>query len=711
MKFNKYSKIISFFAVIGGILLWLAPAQALDFDTPPFKDLNYQGVYVSQSIKDPITLKTGETKEITIKIKNTGKTTWSSTGANFVSAYTIDPNYRASVFYNSNWLGKSQPAKISAAAKPGQTAEIKIKLTAPDKTGDYTERFYLAAENKTWIKSSYFYLTIKVIASAGTTATAGAYNFTRDLELGMSGADVKELQKYLNGAGYIVANSGVGSIGHETTLFGDLTKIALKKFQTANKISPATGYFGPLTRNFINKAIAAAQISEEDLSGNSALDGQDVAQEISTEYRANLAVMSAHEIKANGGDLIQFSVRYINDGTETWNSYLWQEAGSSRNDGSTSSEKIVVADSSWLTANKIYTKNETVEPKKPTQVDFYFRAPVKKGKYIVRFQLTANGHTLDGGTLELPVEVLNDAPAGYQTPVFSSARALVAEPRIRVGLYKAETPVEFKSPFVYQVYAGEILKGTLFPNELATLKYADGVYTFLNGSLDFNAREIIRLVPLETNNYFELVNYSRKVSWKGNKNFNLYRGVMEYRYSPKSNAPWVVNELQMEDYIAGIGETSNGAAMEYIKAILVAARSYAYYHINNGLPADQRTFDVYATTADQLYLGYNSEVIGPRIVQAERATVGEMVTYNSQPVVTPYFGHSNGYTRTWSQVWGGTDKPWLQSVFCKYDSGSMFGHGVGMSAGDAASRADKDGWTYDQLLKYYYTGVQVEKIY
>jgi len=30
---------------------------------------------------------------------------------------------------------------------------------------------------------------------------------------------------------------------------------------------------------------------------------------------------------------------------------------------------------------------------------------------------------------------------------------------------------------------------------------------------------------------------------------------------------------------------------------------------------------------------------------------------------------------------------------------------------DAAVRADKDGWTYVQLLQYYYAGVEVEKIY
>jgi stage II sporulation protein D len=343
-----------------------------------------------------------------------------------------------------------------------------------------------------------------------------------------------------------------------------------------------------------------------------------------------------------------------------------------------------------------------------------FRAPAEQGEYTARFQLTANGHTLDGGTLELPVTVTADAPVGYTAPTFSSAttRTLIVEPNIRVGLYKVTEPVKFQSPYNYEVWAGEILKGTLPANELAEIKYYDGLYTFTAQSLSFTVRDKIRLMPTDYNGYFNLANYDRYVSWKGAKNFNAYRGTMEFKYSDNSGVPWVVNELPLDAYIAGIAETSNGAAMEYIKALLVAARSYAYFHMNNGTPADQRTFDVVATTADQLYLGYNSEVLMPRVVQAARATFGEMVTYGGTPVVTPYFGHSDGKTRTWKEVWGGTDKAWLIPVVCKYDVGeTMWGHGVGMSAQDAAYRADKDAWTYDQLLKYYYTGVAVERIY
>jgi hypothetical protein len=37
----------------------------------------------------------------------------------------------------------------------------------------------------------------------------------------------------------------------ETDVFGALTRAALARFQAANNIVPAAGYFGPLTRAFI----------------------------------------------------------------------------------------------------------------------------------------------------------------------------------------------------------------------------------------------------------------------------------------------------------------------------------------------------------------------------------------------------------------------------------------------------------------------------
>lgn len=75
--------------------------------------------------------------------------------------------------------------------------------------------------------------------------------FLRDLELGMQDEDVRELQKFLNTRGFLVAESGDGSSGNETDYFGTFTRAALARFQAAQGIAPAAGYFGPITRGHI----------------------------------------------------------------------------------------------------------------------------------------------------------------------------------------------------------------------------------------------------------------------------------------------------------------------------------------------------------------------------------------------------------------------------------------------------------------------------
>lgn len=85
--------------------------------------------------------------------------------------------------------------------------------------------------------------------TANTGVATGGY--TRDLEIGMKGDDVRKLQKYLNANGYLVSNSGDGSPGYETTFFGSLTQKALITFQRAKGITPSAGYFGPKTRAYV----------------------------------------------------------------------------------------------------------------------------------------------------------------------------------------------------------------------------------------------------------------------------------------------------------------------------------------------------------------------------------------------------------------------------------------------------------------------------
>ncbi len=93
------------------------------------------------------------------------------------------------------------------------------------------------------------------------TSPAGSCGFTRDLTTGVTGEDVKCLQQYLNSAGHKVASSGAGSPGSETTYFGNLTKSAVASWQAANAVSPAAGYFGPISRAKYDALVAGGPVT------------------------------------------------------------------------------------------------------------------------------------------------------------------------------------------------------------------------------------------------------------------------------------------------------------------------------------------------------------------------------------------------------------------------------------------------------------------
>lgn len=88
--------------------------------------------------------------------------------------------------------------------------------------------------------------------------------FIRNLQIGDTGLDVKELQTTLNNLGVQVASYGPGSPGNETEYFGSLTHNAVTRFQNLYArdilypigLSRGTGYFGFQTRAKISEIMA-----------------------------------------------------------------------------------------------------------------------------------------------------------------------------------------------------------------------------------------------------------------------------------------------------------------------------------------------------------------------------------------------------------------------------------------------------------------------
>jgi stage II sporulation protein D len=164
----------------------------------------------------------------------------------------------------------------------------------------------------------------------------------------------------------------------------------------------------------------------------------------------------------------------------------------------------------------------------------------------------------------------------------------------------------------------------------------------------------------------------------------------------------------MEMYGRGTGETSNASNEEFQKALMTAYRTYAYYHYTHGTKRGREFMHLISTADDQVYFGYEREVLAPTVTEAVEATRGIIVTYDDELAITPYFSRSDGRTRDWSEVWGG-EVAWAKSVDVPCDYGkTMWGHGVGMSAQGALCMGN-EGWVWDDILTYFYTDTELQQ--
>ncbi|HRH23008.1 MAG TPA: SpoIID/LytB domain-containing protein [Candidatus Magasanikbacteria bacterium] len=431
-------------------------------------------------------------------------------------------------------------------------------------------------------------------------------------------------------------------------------------------------------------------------------------------YQATRIILSKKQIEARGGETVPVIIGFQNTGTNPWTSYTLKSTA-------------VNVENRAGTPKVLVEKQAVVSPSGIARETISLPIPERKGMYTMRLALVPNGIEKASDLGTVTVTVTEDATTITEEEYTESVQPLVRfleEPRIRVGVWKnPEKGVEFvSSDETYTVFDGDTTMGTIPPGTRVSMWQTKGMFYFKGADIEYSTGNFIRLVPANNPHaVFRLANFERLVTYRGKQSFNAYRGAMEYRATKNNDAVYVVNDILFEDYIAGIAETSNEAHMEYMKAILTAARTYGYYMQNH--PSTQgKIFDVVATTADQLYLGYESEVLLPRVVEAAQATRGMMITYDtdanadtmSEIVMTPYFANADTRTRSWSEVWGGAGRPWLVSVPTEYDKRDkkkLYGHGVGMSARDASIRASEKGENFEQLLKYYYTGVGLEKMY
>ncbi len=144
-----------------------------------------------------------------------------------------------------------------------------------------------------------------------------------------------------------------------------------------------------------------------------------------------------------------------------------------------------------------------------------------------------------------------------------------------------------------------------------------------------------------------------------------YRGRLSV-YADGGSRLFVVNELDIEEYLAGIinYEISSAWPQDAVMAQAVAARTYVLYRMER---APAGPYDIEGTTAGQVYRGAAAE--DEAATRAVKRCRGEVLVYNGKPALTVYHSNGGGRTDAAVDIWRGGDEyyPYLRSVFSPYD--------------------------------------------
>ncbi len=185
-----------------------------------------------------------------------------------------------------------------------------------------------------------------------------------------------------------------------------------------------------------------------------------------------------------------------------------------------------------------------------------------------------------------------------------------------------------------------------------------------------------------------------------------YRGVLECRVLNGSLA--LINELSLEDYLAGLAEEPDTEPYEKQRAFAIAARTYAAFYTD---PANRKFPGMPYDGSDdpgifQAYAGVEFEAKNPRWVRAVESTEHSVLRYRGELIKPAYFSSNDGKTRTpaeagWknfpaAEIFTSKPDPWCVGM-------TLRGHGVGMSGCGALGQA-KEGRSAEQILQYYYPG-------
>lgn len=138
-------------------------------------------------------------------------------------------------------------------------------------------------------------------------------------------------------------------------------------------------------------------------------------------------------------------------------------------------------------------------------------------------------------------------------------------------------------------------------------------------------------------------------------------------YIPASDS---VIETDVQAYLTGVVAAEMPAEFEpeALKAQATAARTYLISHINSGRDDAHKGADIctdsthcQAWISEEGFKANRSGALWDKVLNAVKATEGEIITYKGKPISAVFFSTSSGRTEDAENVWG-KEVPYLKSV-------------------------------------------------
>ncbi|MBD3360610.1 hypothetical protein GF366_02285, partial [Candidatus Peregrinibacteria bacterium] len=546
-------------------------ANSFTYEKEKFvKDFDYQ----DRSEVYYLELRPGETVEVTIKLENIGKKSWDSN-----TFIVVDSNPE---FENLISFPGSDPVKLAMIegnnVEPGETGTFRFNIKGGKKSGIINMNI---APLMNGTNKSRDYIVVPVAVQQ----TDFKYEFIDSKYPPKSMGGGQEFTGWvkLKNTGNITWNR----TGENTVLLGtDHEQDRNSKFISPH--SPSNTRIGYLEEDHVKPGeigTFSINLKAPDQPGyykeyfTPVVEGvtwmSDTGMYFETTVYGDLYASSVEKVEASSewqqGKKYLIRIKLRNLGQKSWTKnnlkvVFLKETDLEITDTQLLSDEVKPGETGIITFIAKTADNEELE-RKPLLV-----RPMINGSHLLERPIYVYYKVIENKQLK----DLKQLQKKWSTQTKSINLTSENEENIRVKLSFSGNP-QITANGSYEIYSGTDHLATLSAGEIAEVKLENQKYQVETPKGTFEKDYPIRFIPKNAA-ILKINNYEKYSSWDSSYKDNQFRGNLEIHNI--NGDPVAINELPLEEYLKGLAEVPNSEEYEKIKAIIVAARSYAKYYMD-----------------------------------------------------------------------------------------------------------------------------------